>query len=322
MKKTAALCALTFMLSYGVDADTVKMASETYVNQNVSDVSNYVDRAISTYASTNGMVTSQSLTNDVSAIVTNRIPSGYTDWKFIYNGEPSTEFSLVNSGGNDYILYWNSTVYGTAIIEDNVTEVQFGPDSAWDGGNNSLICTRELTYSNSLGLMQEDDLKRTIAMFIIPVNTDGSGSRYVGFELKASTNNFSHATGENARLQFYAQSEVADKDASFGNIWDKMKMYVGTGYGSSWDVRAYTKIPNTIYWDYELRNVVVLVDASCIVKHPDGDWLREDNEDLMWCYLRNTNGDGGEKEGETTRNLWHPIAPVRWFKKLPNWAKQ
>ena len=163
---------------------------------------------------------------------------------------------------------------------------------------------------------------KRIAMFIIPVNREPMSTSFVGFELKASTNNFSHAAGtEDTRLQFYSQSEVADKDASWGNNWDKMKIYVGTGYGSSWDVRAYTKIGNTIDWGHELRNVVVLVDASCIVKHP-GDWLREDNEDLMWCYLRNTNGDGGEQEEGSTKTLWHPIAPVRWFSEMPNWAIQ
>ena len=146
-------------------------------------------------------------------------------------------------------------------------------------------------------------------------------SSFTGFELKASTNNFSHAAStEESRLQFYSQSEVADKGADYGNNWDKMKMYVGTGYGSSWDVRAYTKISNTIDWGYELRNVVILVDASCIVKHP-GDWLREDNEDLMWCYLRNMNDDVEHEEG-STKTLWHPIAPVRWFSKMPNWAVQ
>ena len=146
-------------------------------------------------------------------------------------------------------------------------------------------------------------------------------SSFSGFELKASTNNFSNAAGtDDTRLQFYSQSEVADKGAEDGNEWDKMKMYVGTGYGSSWDVRAYTKIGNTIDWGYELRNVVVLVDASCIVKHP-GDWLREDNEDLMWCYTRNMNNDV-EYENGSTKTLWNPIAPVRWFSELPNWAVQ
>lgn len=157
---------------------------------------------------------------------------------------------------------------------------------------------------------------KRIAMFIIPVNYETNGS-FTGFELKASTNNFSHSTGtENTRLQFYAQSEVADTGE---NGWDKMKMYIGTSHLSSYDVRAYTKLPRTLEWSYDLNSVVVLVDASCLVKNPDGDWLREDNEDLMWCYMRNTSG-GVEYEYGTDSTLWRPIAPVRWLSRLPNWA--
>ena len=36
---------------------------------------------------------------------------------------------------------------------------------------------------------------KRIAMFIIPVNMESTSSSFVGFELKASTNNFSHAVG-------------------------------------------------------------------------------------------------------------------------------
>lgn len=159
---------------------------------------------------------------------------------------------------------------------------------------------------------------KRIAMFIIPVNNWDYGE-FTGFELKASTNNFSHAAGtEETRLQFYAQSEVADTGE---NGWDKMKMYIGTSYLSSYDVRAYTKLPNTLTWDHDLFHVAVIVDASCIVKHPDGDWLREDNEDLVWCYMRNMSGDV-EHETGTDKTLWRPIAPVRWFSRLPNWAIQ
>lgn len=185
----------------------------------------------------------------------------------------------------------------------------------------TFVTNKVSAVSNYVDRVVDDraPVKR-IAMFIIPVNNESSS--FSGFELKASTNNFSHAFPEETRLQFYAQSEVADKGIDFGNgnNWDKMKMYVGTGYESSWDVRAYTKIGNTIDWEHELRNIVVIVDASCIVKHP-GDWLREDNEDLMWCYLRNMNNDVEYEDGSTTA-LWHPIAPVRWFSKLPNWAVQ
>jgi hypothetical protein len=184
-----------------------------------------------------------------------------------------------------------------------------------------FVTNKVAVVSNYVDRVIDDRVPiKRIAMFIIPVNSERpTSSGFTGFELKASTNNFSHATGisEETRLQFYAQSELADVGADYG--WDKMKMYVCTGY-DSWDVRAYTKIENTVDWGHELRNVVVLVDKTCIVKN-QGDWLREDNEDLMWCYLRNMNNDVEQEDG-STKTLWHPIAPVRWFSELPNWAVQ
>ena len=247
MKKlnTAALCTFIFLamsvLPLHTVGATVRMATEAFVINKVSSVSNYIDRVVDD--ATASMATETFVTNKVSEV------SNYVD----------------------------------RVV-----------------GNGALV--------------------KRIAMFIIPVNNESSS--FTGFELKASTNNFSHAFKEETRLQFYSQSEVADTGADYGNgnNWDKMKMYVGTKYGNSWDTRAYTKIENTIAWEHKLRNVVVLVDTSCIVKH-HGDWLREDNEDLMWCYLRNMNNDVEYEDGTTTA-LWHPISPVRWFSKLPNWAVQ
>jgi hypothetical protein len=235
---------------------TVKMATETFVTNKVSAVSNYVDKVVDDRAPVKRIA--------MFIIPVNREPPiGYPEFSvgtYYYRGD------TVMYNGSPYRCVTTHTA------------------SSW-----------------------------------VLNNWRSMSSSFAGFELKASTNNFSHVVSKEISLQFYAQSEVADKGAPY-NEWDKMKMYVGTVYGSSWDARAYTKIGNTLDWGYELRNVVVLVDASCIVKHP-GDWLREDNEDLMWCYLRNTN-DGIETEDGTDQTIWHPIAPVRWFSKLPNWAEQ
>ncbi len=161
---------------------------------------------------------------------------------------------------------------------------------------------------------------RRIAMFIIPVNSETNGI-FCGFELKASTNNFSHAADEAARLQYYAQSEIADTGMEGTNIWDRIRIYTGTSHGTD-DVRAYTRIPNTIEWPWPLTSVVALVDASCLVRHPSGDWLREDNEEIVWCYLRNRAlSPPYERESGTAHGLWRPIAPVRWYKELPPWAR-
>lgn len=101
-----------------------------------------------------------------------------------------------------------------------------------------------------------------------------------------------------------------------------MKMFVGTSHGSS-DVRAYTRITNTLDWPNKLYNVVVIVDASCLVRHPskNGEWLNDMNENLIWCYARTRNNDPPyEQEYGTTSSLWRPIAPVKWFDEMPEWA--
>ena len=63
-------------------------------------------------------------------------------------------------------------------------------------------------------------------------------------------------------------------------------------------------------------------------KHSDGTWLHEANNDLMWTYVRSTDGiveiSGQVREQDAGGGdfLWRPIVPVRWFDSLPEWAKQ
>jgi len=40
----------------------------------------------------------------------------------------------------------------------------------------------------------------------------------------------------------------------------------------------------------------------------------------VWAYTRDTSG-GKETYPGTSTPWWHPITPVRWFSKLPNWAQ-
>ena len=167
---------------------------------------------------------------------------------------------------------------------------------------------------------------RRIALFLVDVN-DAADGVYCGFELKASTNNFTHATNEDVRLQFYAQSEIADtgEGATPGNSLgiDRMMLFTGTSAGTE-DVRAWTRIPNTVEWSGKPMRMAVLVDASCLVRHPEdgGDWLSEGNEELVWCYLRNRAlSPPYEREGSTAHSLWRPIQPARWYSSLPEWAR-
>lgn len=173
-----------------------------------------------------------------------------------------------------------------------------------------------------------------IAMFLIPVNYTTEGE-YTQFELKASTNNFANGISEDVRLQFYAQSEIADiggmQDESvspprYSTTYDKMWLFVCPSYGSE-DVRRYKFIRNTLPvmgWTNHLTTVCVLVDTTCLMRHPEtnGGWLFEGNGDLMWCWHRYRYNDGAtERETENGHGLWRPIAPVRWFTELPNWAR-
>ena len=175
----------------------------------------------------------------------------------------------------------------------------------------------------------------TIAMFLVPVNYTMSGP-YTQFELKASTNNFSHGVSEDVRLQFYAQSEIADRGGKpytnsvaphYNTTYDKMWIFACT-YHSTEDVRSYTFIENTMPgygWTNTMTTVCVLVDTSCLRRHYEdgGAWLSEDNQDLMWCWHRyRYNNNSYERENEYDgHGLWRPIAPIRWFTKMPSWAE-
>ena len=159
------------------------------------------------------------------------------------------------------------------------------------------------------------------AMFIVPVNNE-TGGQFVGFELKASTNNFENASSSQ-NILFYAQSEVANSGYSTGGNIDKMKLFVCSNYGGG-DFRSYKKIGNTLSWNYELTEVVVIVDSACLVRNPDpdGNWLDSENDELTWVYTRNRNNSPAyEYETGAGKALWRPIAPVKWFSKLPKWAE-
>ena len=167
-------------------------------------------------------------------------------------------------------------------------------------------------------LVMPRDLPTRIAMFVIPVNSE-DGDAYVGFSLRASTNNFSIGKSETLRCQFFAQSEVADFNSGSDNM-DLMKLFVCTSKAGS-DERSYTKIGNTVAWTNRLTSVVAIVDASCLNVHKDGDWLRSDNSNLSWVYLRDKPVDPvSELEDGTENGQWRPIAPI-WLSSMPEWAE-
>jgi hypothetical protein len=89
--------------------------------------------------------------------------------------------------------------------------------------------------------------------------------------------------------------------------------------------RSYNYITNTsvcALFDKEFESVIAIVDTSCLRRNPSGDWLSESNENLSWCFRRHSIMSGVDQGGESFSEgqYWHPIMPVRWFSKMPNWA--
>ena len=224
------------------------------------------------------------------------------------------------------------------------------------------------------------DIKR-IARFDIPLNYTTNTS-WNAFELKATTNNFSHLTNEYTRLQFYAQSEVANTGLSYGQSlcdwlmdngfateenceeitlqWlsdseseipmrvrnhtlDRMWIFICSGFSSSaaaifnGDSRSYRYIGHTGVsknsggWNHRILTAVVLVDTEALERHRETEkeqWLKNNNEELIWCYHRMiyNNGDNPIREVEIVENQtvqqWRPIAPVCWYSEMPSWAKE
>lgn len=177
------------------------------------------------------------------------------------------------------------------------------------------------------------DIERRIAMFIVPVNYTTNGP-WTGFELKASTNNFCHGLPgepeipESVFMQYFMDSDIADTGDAFPR--DRAKLYICNEKrdDQGLEKRSYTRIPNTLFVtngvSRHLEEVVVLVDSHDLVRYPedwneDAKWLTWHNNNLMWIYGRK--GRVFWEEAHGSKPMWRPIAPVRWFKQIPNWAQ-
>lgn len=258
---------------------------------------------------------------------------------FIWNGQEST-ISLNSQMEGGFVANpvggINNFWIGSTNLAQHIRNLAPAPDMSEYVKTNSFI-----SVSNKVAEIEEaiDELlgggggggdepvygDKKVAMFIIDVNPRGSdGSTnsnvFTGFELKASTNNFAQGASDDVRLQFYSQSIFADTGLS--NTADRMKLFQ-INHDAGHDNRSYTRIQNTQYLTApQMVKLVAIVDVSCLVRHPEhsGRWLNEDNEQLVWCYMRDRN-DSYDKIAGTDYPLWQPIAPVRWFKKVPDWAK-
>lgn len=171
----------------------------------------------------------------------------------------------------------------------------------------------------------EAPAERRHALFIIELNAE-AGGYWRSFELKASTNNFARVPGVED-LCFWCCSDEADGYADETvplhprRSQDGMRIYhlTARGPGGSFpDTRAWTRVATTIDVGAEnpMRLAVIVSPDLC----RDGDWLREGNEEIVWCYARAHLS--GAETGPYGDVVWHPVQPVKWLRDLPEWARQ
>ena len=144
----------------------------------------------------------------------------------------------------------------------------------------------------------------SIAMFVLQVQNEDSIDFY-GFELKCSTNNFDSA-------EFWSHSSYLEDPST-----DGMRMFIT---GMNLDRRKLTEIGNYGMSSYYAQKLVVVLVSVDECRRTDGKWLYEGNDDLMWIWIRAT-ADGREVAPGSDDELWRPVAPVKWFSRLPSWAR-
>ena len=166
--------------------------------------------------------------------------------------------------------------------------------------------------------------ERRHALFLIDLNAE-NGGKWRSFELKASTNNFAQVSGagEAANMVFWGCSDEADGYADGANPiladrgQDRMRLFWLSARIAGSDGRPWSKISTTLdLTGANPKYLAVLVSPELCF---DGRWLGEENEEVVWSYTR---GDAAGPEKDTNGAvLWHPVQPVKWFRKLPEWAE-
>lgn len=191
----------------------------------------------------------------------------------------------------------------------NVVAYRLGPDSEGNPNRDKLL--------------QPAVTAKRYPMFVIDLNPDDQRI-WNHFELKASTNNFTNATSTN--MLFFTASTVngvtnAEFDVGYPYDWCRLYILSGRAGGGAADPRSWTRIRNTAELDtYAPLAVAVIVDMEMLKRGQGSEWLYEDNEEIVWSYLR-IGLDSAERDQAGAR-CWRPVSPVRWYRKLPQWAEQ
>lgn len=150
----------------------------------------------------------------------------------------------------------------------------------------------------------------TYPVFQIPL--DGLNNQFCDFELKASTNNFYHATEDGRLVYWYDSMGTSMSEFNTSIVADKAaNVFV---CASANDPRSYLQVDNSIALGIQIGVTryqdIVLISPSHDVPGADV-WMKETNEKLIWSFRRRTLQDG-EQESGSNRSLWHPIVPMYW----------
>lgn len=156
-------------------------------------------------------------------------------------------------------------------------------------------------------------------MFILDLNPD-TGTSWLDFELKATTNNFAETPGNPlGELIFWGAS--SDNQEYGPILHDWFRLYV-SGVGK--DKRRLIRIRNSAdLVTFAPRKVVILIcptDPGFMRRGQGINWCNEANKNLTWTYLRYGSSTYEKQPPSTSEPAWREIQPVRWFYSLPDWA--
>lgn len=163
-------------------------------------------------------------------------------------------------------------------------------------------------------------------MFIINMEQNPYDYDYIPFEkgfynivLKSSTNNFKGNLFMCGTKTNNKEAETGGPGYEYTKQYDQCRLFVQ--YSTNGTPSALQAVSSTASIEFSgitpIRELVVIVDPSMTINN--SDWLREDNCDIMWSYLRT---DNYNCETTSNTNIWRSTMPVKWLRSIPSWANQ
>ena len=144
-----------------------------------------------------------------------------------------------------------------------------------------------------------------------PVFKFDLGEHWTDFEIKATTNGYAVEGNSGSNLVYYYASWTADQHWSNPdtNAW----AYYTDDYAD--DPRVWIRKGLTNSIADQLANTGSVVCAVYFFPSRDlpngSDWMRKDNTNLVWSWMRVTDGEY-EKRLDGTKTRWRPIRPESW----------